>query len=405
MVSIQCLCLECSAANEEITVQSKVFVSERYSSLFHQAFCRHLLTAPKKISYIECDRLHLNPCPICIPSSLDHRLIVDLKEFRYEQQQREIRAELAKKRRTEAVVLEYQRRQAVRLQQEQEARLREIDRRQRQADRIRLAAEKEQQKQELLLLEQKRLHQLHQQHSVDVENIKQRLKDIQVVLNVKNISGFTLPMDLFYTHVHIVGNLDFPLDKHTISYGYTVHCRDSRYLYSISDGEDSLSYLSKNNVTAVTVTVTGKQFFETEKTIILEDDCFKVAVHEINFASELFIDLSIRNKTMTEQTIQKLEFEIDDVEYHFTLKSPITLPTKATASHLKGALSPALPNAQRAKIFEKLSHPLVYSDLLSRRNDLDIALSICCSHDNGDPEGELEFYQRFDVVLNDLFYE
>lgn len=75
---IQCVSFECVAANGEITIQSKQFISERYSSLFHRPFCRSLLSAPKRITYVECDRLHSTPCQICISSELSTRLALSV---------------------------------------------------------------------------------------------------------------------------------------------------------------------------------------------------------------------------------------------------------------------------------------------------------------------------------------
>jgi hypothetical protein len=168
------------AANEEITVQSKQFVSERHSSLFHRTFCRRLLSAPNRISYVECDRLHLTPCQICISSVLNDRLMVDLKELR-DEQQREIRAANAKKKRATALKRQHQRREALRLKKEQQSRQREIDRRQQHKDRIAREAEKVKKKHEDQLLAQQLLEQRQQQYTVDVVNIEQRLKEIEVV--------------------------------------------------------------------------------------------------------------------------------------------------------------------------------------------------------------------------------
>ncbi len=402
VLCIQCVPLECVAANEEVTVQSKQFVSERYSSLFHRTFCRSLLSSPKRISYVECDRLHLTPCPFCISSDLNDRLKVDLKELRYEQQQREVRAENAKIKRAATLKRQHQRREDLRLRKEQEIRQREIERRKQEKDRIEREAEKVEKEHEERQLAQLLLEQRHQQHRVDVVNIKQRLKEVQVALTVKNVSGFTLPKNLFYAQTHIVGELDFPLDKQSIHYGYTIHCRDSRYAYSVFDDGEPLSYLSTNNVATPIVTVMSKQFFETEQTVIFEDINFKMALHKIKYANPLSVDITIRNKSKILRGIERMSVTIDDVPYCFALDSIISLPPKSTISHLTCAIfSPDSTITLPPKI-ERFSQPLIYSDLFSQHNNIRLVLSVYCKQESIDQNAP-DFHQQIEVTWLDLF--
>ncbi|MBW2185058.1 MAG: hypothetical protein JRG71_01265 [Deltaproteobacteria bacterium] len=405
VMCIQCLSLQCMAANEEITVQSKQFVSERHSSLFHRTFCRRLLSAPNRISYVECDRFHLTPCPICISSVLNDRLTVDLKDLRYEQHQREIRAANAKKKRATALKMQHQRHEALRLKKEQQSRQREIDRRQQHKDRIAREAEKVKKKHEQQQRAQQLLEKLHHQYIVDVVNIKQRLEEIEVAFTVQNVSGFSLPNHLFSAQTHIVGSLDFPLNKRSIRYGYTIQCRDPRYVYSAHDDDEPLTLLSANNVVHPIITVMSKQFFETEKTIILEDENFKVALHKINYASQLFVDISIRNKTKTVQKIQNIELRIDDVPYRLIHESTLSLPAKSAMSHLKGTIVPILSNVSRSKTIKQLSQPIIYSDLLDHRNDMQIVLSMYCRKNKVGRDSQPEFYQQVEVACRELFMQ
>lgn len=400
ILCIQCLSLQCMAANEEITVQSKQFVSERHSSLFHRTFCRSLLSAPKKISYVECDRLHLTPCQICISSALNDRLKSDLHKRRYEQQQ-QIRAENAKKKRAAVLKRQQQRRESLQLEKEQEARQQVIERRQQAKDRVArdgAEVEKEQQRaQQLLELR-------HQQYRVDVEKIKQRLKEIEVAFTVQNVSGFSLPKHFFSIQTHIVGNLDFPLDKQSIRYGYTIQCNDSCYAYSIHDNSAPLTFLSTSNIVRPTITVTTKYFLETEQTVLLEDENFKIALHKISYAAPLSVDISIRNKSKTVQKIEKMSVTLNDITYYFVLDSVLILPPKSSLSHLMVDIFSPDPTITLSPQIQRLSQPLIYSDLFKLRNNVHLALSVYCKQQSID-QNTPEFHQQIEVPLRDLFYQ
>lgn len=386
------------AANDEITVQSKQFVSERHSSLFHRTFCRSLLSAPKRISYVECDRLHLIPCEICISPALNDRLKLDLNELRYDQQ-RKLRAEKAKKKRVATLKRQQQRRLALQLKKEQEARQQEIERRQQEKDRVsREAAEVKKEQQHA----QQLLEQLRQQYVVDVEKIKQRLNEIEIAFIVQNISGFSLPKNLFSSQAHIIGNLDFPLDKESIHYGYTIQCNDSRYAYSVQNNEEPLTFLSTNNVARPTITVTAKKFFETEQTVILEDINFKIALHKINYGSQMSVDISIRNKSKILQSIERMSVTIGDIPYYFVLDSVHTLPPKSSISHLICKIFSPDSTITLSPTLKQLSQPLIYSDLFKQRNTVRLALSVYCKQDSIDQNAP-EFHQQVEVSWGDLF--
>jgi hypothetical protein len=322
--------LNCSAHSNEITPFSKSFVSERHSSLFHRPYCRKLFTRPEKISYSLCYDQHLSPCPECIDHQLNQRLNKQLILERIQLEKHKIEARQQRKKKMLA------RQQALKKQQALKLRNAELARQQEETRKKKLQEEKQRQADLKKIEAEKRRHDeflARQQYQRDLLAIQQKRDAIQIHYTLKNDSGFTLPKDLFSTDTYIVGPLEFPLNPAEIGYLYTVKNRDPRFHYTVSDQGEALSFLSQNTIAKPIIHVTGKQFEATEKTILFEDHCLKIALHKIDYSDALRVDTTLRNKTKNSFTIETIELSINGYPYRYKLQQPIRLPSKTTLNH------------------------------------------------------------------------
>lgn len=280
----------CYSQNNDLTIHSNTFVSERTSSVYHRSFCTKLMTHPTPISYVQCKKHQFRPCSVCCDKKLISRL--DSAYVTYASDQiRLVKQKQRERIQQQQMIAEQRKRQEEERARKKEARRREIAK-QREIEEIRWEG-----------------------HRSDIQNIEDHFEQFSVDLTVVDYSGFNANHRLFKAEKMILGSLNFPVQKLKVKFGSTVRCLDRTYVYRTSEN-DPIMCLSQNLNIEPKVIVTGRRFDNIRVPVVFEGGDVDVTISGFNLRKSgdyLYTSLTFKNNTKNFISLKDLYITIDGV--------------------------------------------------------------------------------------------